>query len=284
MTHRITAAIAVVGALVGAAGFAVGTSQNFAAAAAETAAPVADATPVTAGAVQMAESSADQRKELEGIIHNYLLANPEVITEALTELQRRRDAAEQAAQVKIIEDSAASIFASQNQVVLGNPDGKVTLVEFFDYNCTYCRHAEADIKKLIADDPDLRLVLKQFPVLGPGSLEAAKVAVALRLTAPDKYAPFHDAMLEEPGQTNGDKALAVAVSVGVDADTLKAKLDSDEVKTAIRESFDLASKLSLTGTPSFVTHQEVIAGAVGYDALKTKINALAAACATAKGC
>lgn len=280
MTHRITAATAVVGALVVAVGYAVGTSQNFAAAAAETTAPAADTTLVTVGTVQMAEFSADQRKEMEGIIHNYLIANPEVITEALTELQRRRDVAEQAAQVKTIEDSSASIFASQNQIVLGNPDGKVTLVEFFDYNCTYCRRAEADMKKLIATEPNLKIVLKQFPVLGPGSVEAAKVAVALQMTAPEKYADFHDAMLEEPGQVNGAKALAVAQSLGIDPEALKAKLDSDEVKANIAESYTLANKLNLTGTPSYVTHKEVVVGAVGYDTLKAKIEALAGACTT----
>ncbi len=282
MNPRITAAIALVGALaVGGVGYLVGTSHNRPPpAAADTAAPAADATSVTAGLAKMAEFSSDQRKELEGIIRNYLIANPQVIADAITELQRKRDAAAQLAQVKAIQDSANLIFASKHQVVLGNPDGKVTLVEFFDYNCTYCRRAEADMKKLMTDNPNLRVVLKQFPVLGPGSVEAAKVAVALQMTAPDKYADFHDAMLSEPGQTNGDKALAVAASLGVDTAALKAKLDSDEVKQTITESYDLAGKLDLTGTPSYVTHKEVIVGAVGYDALKAKIDALASACAT----
>jgi protein-disulfide isomerase len=275
MTPRITAAIAIVGALaVGGIGFVVGTGQNRPAPTTTQTAPAA--TP--ADLARMAEFSSDQRKELEGIIRNYLIANPEVITDAISELQRRRDAAAQLAQSKAIADSANLIFNSKHEVVLGNPDGKVTLVEFFDYNCTYCRRAEADMKKLIAADPDLRLVLKQFPVLGPGSVAAAKVAVAFEMTAPEKYAEFHDAMLEEPGQVDGDKALAVAQSLGVDADQLKAKLDSDEVKQTITESYDLAGKLNLTGTPSYVTHKEVIVGAVGYDALKTKIDALASAC------
>ncbi len=167
--------------------------------------------------------------------------------------------------------------------MLGNPHGKVTLVEFFDYNCTYCRRAEADMKKLIDGDSNLRVVLKQFPVLGPGSVEAAKVAVALHMTAPDKYAAFHDALLAEPGQVNGAKALAVAASLGIDPAALKAKLDSDEVKKTIGESYDLAGRLNLTGTPSYVTHKEVIVGAVGYDTLKTKIDALASAC-TSSAC
>ncbi len=281
MNSRITAAIAVVGVLaVGGVGYLVGTSQTRSTPSPADTAPAANATPAAAGLAKMAEFSSDQRKELEGIIRNYLIANPEVITDAISELQRRRDAAAQLAQSKAIADSADLIFNSKHEVVLGNPDGKVTLVEFFDYNCTYCRRAEADMKKLVETDPNLRLVLKQFPVLGPGSVEAAKVAVALHMTAPEKYGDFHDAMLSEPGQTNGDKALAVAASLGIDVEALKAKIDSDEVKQTINESYDLAGKLNLTGTPSYVTHKEVIVGAVGYDTLKAKVDALASACAS----
>jgi protein-disulfide isomerase len=281
MTPRITAAIAVIGALaVGAVGYVVGTSRNQPAPSAKDATQTADAAPAVASAIKMAEFSNDQRAELEGIIHNYLIAHPEVVTDALKELQRRHDAAAQIAQTKAIAASAAQIFDAKDQVVLGNPKGKVTLVEFFDYNCTYCRHAEADVKKLIKADPNVRVVLKQFPVLGPGSVAAARVAIALQMTAPDKYAAFHDAMLSEPGQVNGDKALAVAQSLGIDPATLKAKLDSAEVKQTIAESYNLAGKLNLTGTPSFVTHKEVIVGAVGYNTLKSKMDALASACTT----
>ena len=286
MTPRITAVIAVVGALaVGAVGYLAGTGQNRPAPSLVDEALAAEATPTSGAAgAQSAEFSDDQRKELEGIIRNYLIANPEVIADAINELQRRRDDAAQAAQTKTIADAADQIFASQYQVVLGNPDGRVTLVEFFDYNCTYCRRAEADMKKLIAGDPKLRVVLKQFPVLGPGSVEAAKVAVALHMSAPEKYAEFHDALLEEPGQVDGERALAVAASLGVDEATVKAKLDSEEVRRTIAEAYDLAGKLNLTGTPSYVTRKEVIVGAVGYDALKTKIDTLASACTTAKDC
>jgi len=281
MTPRITAAVAILGALaIGGVGYLVGATQTLPAASAAGAAPAADATPVAAGLVKMAEFTNDQRAEVEGIIRNYLIANPEIIRDAINELQRRQDAADQMAQTKVIGDSADLIFTSSHQVVLGNPQGKVTLVEFFDYNCTYCRRAEADMKKLIAGDPNLRIVLKQFPVLGPGSVEAAKVAVAFQMTAPERYADFHDAMLSEPGQVDGAKALAVAASLGLDPEALKAKLDSDEAKKTIAESYALAGKLNLTGTPSFVTHKEVIVGAVGYDALRAKIEALSTACAS----
>jgi protein-disulfide isomerase len=238
------------------------------------------AKPTGTDVVQMAEFSDDQRSEVEGIIRNFLIANPEIVRDAINELQRREDAQAQVAQSKAIADSSDLIFASSRQVVLGNPKGNVTLVEFFDYNCTYCRRAEADMKKLIETAPNLKIVLKQFPVLGPGSVEAAKVAVAVQLTAPDKYPDFHDALLGEPGQVNGDKALAVAQSLGLDPEALKAKLETDEVKANIAESYQLATKLNLTGTPSYVTHKEVIVGAVGYDALKARIDALASACTT----
>ena len=225
----------------------------------------------------MAEFSDDQRKELEGIIRNYLIANPEVITDAINELQRRRDAAAQVAQAKAIADSADLIFASKHQVVLGNPDGKVTLVEFFDYNCTYCRRAEADMKKLIANDPELRVVLKQFPVLGPGSVEAAKVAVAVHMIAPDKYADFHDALLGEPGQVERRQGAGRRRRASASIAPMlqgQARFGRGASQT-IAESYDLAGKLNLTGTPSYVTRKEVIVGAVGYDALKTKLDALA---------
>ena len=134
-------------------------------------------------------------------------------------------------------------------MVLGNPKGDVTLVEFFDYNCAYCRRAQADMKLLIADDPNLRVVLKEFPILGEGSVAAAQVAVAVLLTAPDKYAAFHDALITEKGQVDGDKALAVADDLGLDPEVLKAKAHPDEAKANITEVRDLAAKLDLTGTP-----------------------------------
>ena len=298
MNPRIAAAFAVVAALaVGALGYAIGarnaaglnTYQRAQIAAivkeAQPAAPppAPASTPIArpkgADVVRMAEFSDDQRSEVEGIIRNFLIANPEIVRDAINELQRREDAQAQAEQSKAIAGASDTIFSSAHQVVLGNPKGNITLVEFFDYNCTYCRRAHADMQKLIESDPNLRIVLKEFPVLGDGSVEAAKVAVAVQMTAPEKYAEFHDALLGEPGQVNGERALAVAADIGIDPEVLRAKLDSDEVKATIAEVYDLAGKLNLTGTPSYVTRKEVIVGAVGFDALKTKIED-ARACAT----
>jgi protein-disulfide isomerase len=231
------------------------------------------ATPLPAGAVETAAAlSDDERAEVEGIIRNYLIANPEIIRDAINELQRRADEAAQLAQTKAINDNADLLFTSADDGVLGNPKGDVTLVEFFDYNCAYCRRAQADMENLIDKDPKLRVVLKEFPVLGDNSVQAARVSVAVLMTAPDKYAAFHDTLLGEPGQVDGTRALAVAKEVGLDPDALSARLDDDDVKARINESYDLAGKLNLTGTPSYVTKKEVIVGAVGYDALKSKID------------
>ncbi len=238
------------------------------------------ATPVPAGAVGMTALTDDQRTEVEGIVRNYLMANPEVIRDAIDELQRRADQAAQVAQAQAIGDNSKVIFTSAGDGVLGNPKGNVTLVEFFDYNCAYCRRAQADMQQLIEKDPKLRVVLKEFPVLGDGSVAAAKVSVAVEMTAPGKYAAFHNALLAEPGQVDGERALAVAKEIGLDPDALKSKLDDPAIQDRINASYDLAGKLNLTGTPSYVTQKAVIVGAVGYDALKQQIDE-ARGCGTA---
>jgi protein-disulfide isomerase len=266
-TKVAAAAFAVLAA--GAAGFAIGNSGvTTPALAAEM------STPVTS-------FSTEQRGDIETIVRSYLMEHPEVIRDAINELQRREDEAARVAQTRAIDDSANLIFSSDKQVVIGNPDGKVTLVEFFDYNCTYCRRAQADMVKLLKDDPNLRVVLKEFPVLGPGSVDAAKVSVAVRMVAPEKYLAFHDALLSEPGKVDGARALAVAEDLGIDTAALQANIESDEVKATIAESYSLADKLNLTGTPSYVTHNEVVVGAVGFDTLKQKVADARESCKTA---
>jgi protein-disulfide isomerase len=224
-----------------------------------------------AGALAAALSDG-QRLEVEAMIRNYLIANPEIIRDAINELQRREDAAARAAQVAAISDNAQLIFNSNRQVVFGNPNGDVTLVEFLDYNCGYCRASHQDMLDLIAKDPNLKVVLKEFPVLGDGSVQAAQVAVAVHLVAPEKYFAFHDALIRERGQVDGERALAIAAEVGLDAEMVRAKLSDDEIQSTINESYDLAGKLGLTGTPSYVTQKEVIVGAVGYTSLRARLD------------
>lgn len=238
------------------------------AAMAETPMAQAPMTPAPAGQSVLSD---EQQREVEAIIRNYLIANPEIVRDAIYELQRKEDAAAKVAQVTTITENSPRLFSSINDVVFGNPDGDVTLVEFFDYNCGYCRRAQADMAQLLADDPNLRVVMKEFPILGPGSVEAAQISAAVQLLAPEKYREFHDALLGEPGQVDGARALAVAEDLGLDTEALKTESKSSNVQLIINESHELAGLLQLTGTPSYVTAREVVVGAVGVDGLKASI-------------
>jgi protein-disulfide isomerase len=224
---------------------------------------------------QADEFAASQRGEIERIVRDYLVSHPEVLQEAMMELERRQSAAETAKHEAAVKTHANELFNSPRQVVLGNPQGNVTMVEFFDYNCGYCKRAMGDMLTLLKSDPNLRVVLKEFPVLGPGSVEAAKVAVAVRMQdkSGKKYLDFHQKLLGGRGQADQAHALAVAKEVGVDMTRLEKDMAGPEVKASLEESFKLAEALGLNGTPSYVVGKDVVVGAVGLDALKEKITA-----------
>jgi protein-disulfide isomerase len=223
---------------------------------------------------QADELTAGQKSEVERILRDYLIAHPEVIQDAMAELDKRQSAADAEKHKATINQNAATIFSSPRQVVLGNPDGNVTFVEFFDYNCGYCKRAMDDMLTLLKDDPKLKIVLKEFPVLGPGSVEAAQVAVAVRMQdkTGKKYLEFHQKLLGGRGQADKARALAVAKDVGLDMARLEKDLASAEVKATLQESFKLAESLGLNGTPSYVIGDNVVVGAVGLESLKEKVN------------
>lgn len=214
------------------------------------------------------------RGEIEKIVRDYLLKNPEIITEALAELDRREKAAEEAARREVLTSSSDILYNSTRQVVLGNPKGSVTLVEFFDYNCGYCKRAYGDMVRLMDENPDLRIVLKEFPVLGQSSVEAAQVAVAVNTVAPDKYGAFHEALMMRRGQANRDSAMEAATGAGISEEALLEAMKTDVAGQTIEEVYTLANRLGLTGTPSYVVGEEVVMGAVGYDQLSSKLAAL----------
>lgn len=233
----------------------------------------AEATPATPAGTQVFSSG--QRGEVEGILKGYLIQHPEVLQEAFAELQKRQQAAEAELHRAAVKDNIATLFGSPHQVVLGNPKGDVTLVEFFDYNCAYCKHALSDMLTLIKSDPKLRIILKEFPVLGVGSTEAAQVAVAVRMQdeSGKKYLEFHQKLLGSRGQADRARALATAQEAGVDMARLEKDMADPEVKTTLAENVKLAENLNLTGTPSYVIGPDVVVGAVGVDALREKITA-----------
>jgi len=219
--------------------------------------------------------SADQRGEIEAIIKNYITQHPEVVQDALAELDKRQQAAEAEKHRRVVKENNATLFSSPHQVVLGNPQGNVTMVEFFDYNCGYCKRALPDMLGLLKADPNLKFVLKEFPVLGEGSVDAAHVAVAVRMqdSTGKKYIEFHQKLLGGRGPVDKMRALAVAKEVGLDMARIERDMSSDEVKTTIDENMKLADALGVNGTPSYVVGNEVVMGAVGLDALREKIDA-----------
>src|SRR5881227_2233350 len=221
-----------------------------------------------------AQSFSDsQRGEIESMVRNYLIAHPEVLEEAMTELSKRQAAAESAKHEAGVASNADAIFNSPRGVTLGNKDGDVTFVEFFDYNCGYCKRAMTDMLELMKSDSKLKVVLKEFPVLGPGSVEAAQVAVAVRMQDPTgkKYLDFHQKLLGGRGQADKARALAAAKEAGLDMAKLDKDLASPEVRATLEENFKLAEEMGMNGTPSYVIGKQVVIGAVGLDNLREKI-------------
>lgn len=221
-----------------------------------------------------AQDAALGKAEVETIVRDYLLKNPEVIREALEELERRDMAKADEARSKALSSVSDVLLNSTRQVVIGNPDGDVTLVEFFDYNCGYCKRAMGDMERLLKEDKNLRIVLKEFPVLGQGSVEAAQVAVAVNMVEPEKYLAFHRKLMATRGQANRAASLAAAKAAGLDTAKVEAAMNDPEVKASIEEVYMLANHLGLTGTPSYVVGNDVVMGAVGYDELSGKISAM----------
>jgi len=228
---------------------------------------------LSAPAAAQTQFNPAQRGEIESIIKDYLLKNPDVLREALVEMERRAKQDEESKRSAAVADLAPKIFNSRHQVVLGNPNGKIQIAEFFDYNCGYCKRAMADMMDIIKKNPDVRMVLKEFPVLGPGSVEAAQVAAALHQQFDgEKYLAFHQRLMSARGQVARAQALAAAKASGADMDKLEAALNSEAVKAGIQEVMQIADALSLTGTPSYVVGDEVVVGAVGQPTLQQKIN------------
>lgn len=218
--------------------------------------------------------SPEQRGEIERIIKEYLLKNPELLQDVMSELEKRQAMAEAEKHRAAVKEHAATIFNSPRQVNLGNPQGDVTIVEFFDYNCGYCKRAMSDMTEIIKGDSKLKFVLKEFPVLGEGSLQAAQVAAAVRMQdkGGKKYLEFHQKMLGGRGQADKARALAVAKEIGMDMARIEKDIAGDEVRATIEESMKLAEALGLNGTPSYVVGDDVVIGAVGLGTLKEKVN------------
>ena len=209
-------------------------------------------------------------EKIEAVVRNYLLNNPEIMIEVQTALETKRDERSRVARTEFISKSGDGLFNDPEDAVLGNPAGNVTVVEFFDYNCGYCRRAVGDMQALLKADTNVRFVLKELPILGPDSVKAHVVAHAFKKLAPEKYGDFHVALMEA-GQATEESAVALAVKMGAEEAALRTGMGDPEIGASFERNNSLAEGLNITGTPSYVIQDEVIPGALGLEVLAQKV-------------
>ena len=208
------------------------------------------------------------------VVKDYLVKNPEVMLEVQEALNNKIEQKNTENRSSTITGMKDEIFNSSDDGILGNPNGKISLVEFFDYNCGYCKKSYPDIQALIKGDPDLRIVLKDFPVLGDDSVKAHIVARAFMKLMPMKFAAFHNQMMTSEGRANEEKAIKIAVKLGVDEKQLRQTMKDPDIQQVFMKNGKLAYLLDINGTPSYILGNEVLVGAVGENVLKKKITLL----------
>ncbi len=218
----------------------------------------------------VAAPSQTNAAEIEQIVRNYLLKNPEIMSEVQTALETKREADAKSTQTAFLATAGADLFANANDAVIGNPNGDVTVVEFFDYNCGYCRRALSDMDALVKADPNVRFVLKELPILGPDSVKAHIVAQAFRKLMPEKYGDFHRALLSI-GHADEASAIATATSLGANEADIKLAMGSPEIGQLFDQNNQMAQGLNITGTPSYVIKDTVVPGALGYEVLSQNV-------------
>ncbi|MFQ6018049.1 MAG: DsbA family protein [Kiloniellaceae bacterium] len=210
--------------------------------------------------------SLDQIEGIESIIRSYLMNNPEVLIESLTAYQQRQKLAQAQRQQQAVVDQRAALTTDPDSPVLGNPDGDVVMVEFFDYRCPYCRRVAGPVREILKSDGNIRLVMKEWPILGPQSVRAARAALAS--VRQGKYEAFHFALMTEPGDMNDAHIRRVARAVGLDVKQLERDMESDEISEMLRRNRELASALDIRGTPAIVVGDTLVPGAVDLNALR----------------
>jgi protein-disulfide isomerase len=216
-----------------------------------------------------AEISPAQRQAIEGIIHDYLMQNPDVLIEAVRGAEDKLSRAADAKASKMLTDRRSEIFDDPATPAGGNPRGDVTIVEFFDYRCPYCKQVLPTLQTLLKEDRNLRFIYKEMPVLGPVSVTTAHAALAAQRQG--KYEVFHNAMMGTKGQITEDTVFKVAGSVGLDVDRLKQDMATPEIERALKDNLALAAALNIRGTPGFVIGNHIVPAALDLETLKGMI-------------
>lgn len=213
--------------------------------------------------------SPTQKQEIDRLIHDYLQQHPEAVMDALKAAQQQADDAKATAAKKTIAARRNELLHDPNSVVAGNPNGDVTLVEFFDYRCPYCKAIEPSLEALIKEDGKLRVVYKEFPILGPTSVVASRAAIAARQQG--KYTEFHGRMMALKGNIDANSVMKVAEASGLDVTKLKHDMTATSVGQIIQRNYALADALGIDATPALVIGDQLTMGAVDIDGLRQLI-------------
>ncbi len=210
-----------------------------------------------------------ERSAFREEVRAYLLENPEVIVDAMNELQAREDSAAAARDLQMLADNRERIYTSANDWAGGNLQGDVTVVEFMDYRCGYCKKAFAEVEELVKTDGNIRFVLKEFPILGEQSVLTSKFAIAIRmLHGDDAYKAVHDALYVMRGDATEETLSRIATELGHDPAPILAKMKDPAVQAVIDENYALANLLELNGTPTFVVGESMVRGYVPLDGMR----------------
>jgi len=250
----------------------IGTTASAQAQPAAVSAPAIGAASSTMAA-QPAGAAAIDPDAFAAAMQDYLDANPRLLQELSDRLQVVMELEKLETDRQIIDQHADALFNAEDAVVVGNPDGKTTLVEFFDYNCVYCRQAAPDLLTLLDDDPELRVVLIDLPILSEGSVAAAEIGLALsKLGAGAKMLDYHEALFQLTGQVGRAEALEAAEAIGFDRGEVLEVAVSDEIRQQLQQRIDLAQAIGVTGTPTYVLGRSILTGAVGAERLSAMID------------
>jgi protein-disulfide isomerase len=229
---------------------------------------------------EKAPLSPDQEKRVQELVKEYILANPEIILEAVQTLRKKQEEAQKKAAEEALKSKRADLQGATDLPVAGNPKGDVTIVEFMDYRCGYCKGVQPTLDQVMRQDGKIRCVLKEFPILGPASRTASMAAIAAHKQG--KYLAFHAALMAYPNNLTDEVIFALARQVGLDIAKLKDDMKAPEVEALIEKTHKLAQDLGINGTPGFIIGDQIIPGAVGADELKKKIAEARKACSDRK--
>ncbi len=224
---------------------------------------------MTSTPAQAEESLSEaQRKEIEALIEDYITKNPDIIMRSLQSMQARKEQAERDHAKEAVVQLRDQLAHDPADPAVGDAAATVTIVEFFDYRCSYCKRVLPDLMKIMAEDKGVRVVFKEFPILGDESVLATRAALAVWNTWPDKYMAYHDAMMGGRGALSANKVYDYAAELGIDTDAMKVAMKDPKVDAVIQRNYELAQILQINGTPAFIIGDELAPGAIDLNAMK----------------